>query len=147
LKGLKPMTKTYVLDTNVLLHNPEAEFAFEEHEVVIPFSVIEELDNQKKRQDEIGRNARMVSRILDGLRSSGVLEIPAEDHFPCGPRKTWWQSHDAGLGCGRHGEAARDALAKLIAQLDEKIGERIDRFQHAGPPCYSIIILCSRVIE
>ena len=76
------MTKTYVLDTNVLLHNPEALFSFQENQVVIPFAVIEEIDNQKKRQDEIGRNARTASRILDGMRSSGRLELPrnAERH-------------------------------------------------------------------
>jgi PhoH-like ATPase len=67
------MTKTYVLDTNVLLHNPEALFSFQENQVVIPFAVVEEIDNQKKRQDEIGRNARTASRILDEMRSSGRL--------------------------------------------------------------------------
>jgi PhoH-like ATPase len=67
------MKKLYVLDTNVLLHNPEALFAFEDNEIVIPLSVIEEIDNQKRRQDEIGRNARMVSQLLDGLRGSGRL--------------------------------------------------------------------------
>lgn len=67
------MKKLYVLDTNVLLHNPEALFAFEDNEIVIPFSVIEEIDNQKRRQDEIGRNARMVSQLLDGLRGLGRL--------------------------------------------------------------------------
>jgi len=65
--------KTYVLDTNVLLHNPQAVFAFEDNEVVIPFAVIEEIDNQKRRQDEIGRNARMISRQLDDLRTQGQL--------------------------------------------------------------------------
>jgi PhoH-like ATPase len=67
------MPKTYILDTNVLLHEPYALMAFEENEVVIPLAVVEEIDDQKKRQDEIGRNARTVSRILDGLRSSGSL--------------------------------------------------------------------------
>lgn len=67
------MTKTYVLDTNVLLHNPNAPFAFQENDVVIPFAVIEEIDNQKKRQDEIGRNARRVSQALDTLRAVGHL--------------------------------------------------------------------------
>lgn len=67
------MAKTYVLDTNVLLHNPQAIFAFEDNEVVIPFAVIEEIDNQKRRQDEIGRNARMISRQLDELRTEGPL--------------------------------------------------------------------------
>jgi PhoH-like ATPase len=67
------MPKTYVLDTNVLLHDPRALFVFEEHRVVIPLAVIEEIDNQKKRQDEVGRNARSVSRILDALRVNGPL--------------------------------------------------------------------------
>ncbi|MGC1403705.1 MAG: PIN domain-containing protein, partial [Thermodesulfobacteriota bacterium] len=67
------MKKTYVLDTNVLLFNPEAIFAFEDNEVVIPLAVIEEIDNQKKRQDEIGRNARVFSKQLDGLRIQGRL--------------------------------------------------------------------------
>jgi PhoH-like ATPase len=67
------MAKIYVLDTNVLLHNPEAIFDFEEHEVVIPFVVITELDEQKKRQDEIGRNARRVNKYLDDLRKNGKL--------------------------------------------------------------------------
>lgn len=67
------MPKTYVLDTNVLLHDPRALFVFEEHRVVIPLAVIEEIDHQKRRQDEIGRNARSVSRILDALRAEGPL--------------------------------------------------------------------------
>jgi PhoH-like ATPase len=67
------VAKTYVLDTNVLLHDPAALFAFEDNRVVIPFAVIEEIDNQKKRQDEIGRNARIISQQLDDLRAAGRL--------------------------------------------------------------------------
>ena len=67
------MVKTYVLDTNVLLHDPKSLFAFQENDVVIPLAVVEEIDNQKKRQDEIGRNARSVSRMLDELRILGKL--------------------------------------------------------------------------
>ncbi len=55
------MPNLYVLDTNVLLHDPNALFAFQENEVILPLAVVEEIDNQKKRQDEIGRNARVVS--------------------------------------------------------------------------------------
>jgi PhoH-like ATPase len=69
----KKMTKTFVFDTNVLLHNPGVIYAFEENEIVIPFAVIEEIDNQKKRQDEVGRNAREASRMLDELRIKGTL--------------------------------------------------------------------------
>jgi len=67
------MPKTYVLDTNILLHTPQAIFVFEDNPVVIPLAVIEEIDDQKRRQDEIGRNAREVSRLLDELRIQGDL--------------------------------------------------------------------------
>ncbi|MHB8510429.1 MAG: PhoH family protein, partial [Candidatus Dormibacteria bacterium] len=66
-------SKTYVLDTNVLLHDPEALSAFEENDIVIPLVVIEEIDSQKKRQDEIGRSARRVAHRLDDMRRSGKL--------------------------------------------------------------------------
>lgn len=65
--------KTMVLDTNVLLHDPEAMFAFGKNEVVIPFIVLCEIDEQKKRQDEIGRNARKVNKNLDEIRTQGNL--------------------------------------------------------------------------
>jgi PhoH-like ATPase len=67
------MPKIYVLDTNVLLHNPLALYAFQENEVVIPFAVIEEIDNCKKGQDELGKHARIISRELDKLRHKGHL--------------------------------------------------------------------------
>ncbi len=65
--------KHFVLDTNVLLHNPNSIFKFAEHEVVIPLTVIEELDTFKKNNDETGRNARQTIRALDRLREQGAL--------------------------------------------------------------------------
>lgn len=59
--------KTYLLDTNVFLHDSLALFAFEEHDLVIPMIVLEELDKHKDRQDEVGRNAREFSRKLTAL--------------------------------------------------------------------------------
>lgn len=67
------MKKIFVLDTNVLLHDPNAIFAFDEHDVVIPAVVLEEIDTKKRNADELGRNARGVSRLLDGLRETGHL--------------------------------------------------------------------------
>ncbi|MBE6070229.1 MAG: PhoH family protein, partial [Clostridium lundense] len=74
------MKKIFVLDTNVLLHDPGAVFAFDEHDVVIPAVVLEEIDTKKRNADEIGRNARGVSRLLDGLRETGHLHdgVPLE---------------------------------------------------------------------
>lgn len=67
------MTKCYVLDTNVLLHSPNSLFAFNEHLVVIPEVVIEELDRFKKESSERGANSRQVSRIIDKFRLEGNL--------------------------------------------------------------------------
>lgn len=67
------MQKIYVLDTNVLLQDPQAIFTFDEHEVVIPAVVLEEVDSKKRYMDEIGRNARQASRIIDRLRTQGEL--------------------------------------------------------------------------
>jgi PhoH-like ATPase len=65
--------KTFVVDTNVLLHNPNAIFLFADNEVIIPFDVIEELDKFKTNNDDLGRNARTVIRHLDRLREQGNL--------------------------------------------------------------------------
>ncbi len=67
------MKKTFVLDTNVLLHDAEALFRFEDNHIVLPIAIIEELDRFKKQSDSIGRNAREVSRTLDRLRKSGNI--------------------------------------------------------------------------
>ena len=67
------MRKSFVLDTNVLLHNPAALTAFADNEVVIPIQVIEELDQFKKGNDDLARNARTVIRTLDRLRARGRL--------------------------------------------------------------------------
>ena len=65
------MKKVFVLDTNVLLHDPTAMLRFEDNDVVLPITVIEELDRFKKQPDTIGRNARQTSRQLDELRNHG----------------------------------------------------------------------------
>src|SRR6185312_8686181 len=65
--------KHFVLDTNVLLHNPNALFMFKDNEVIIPFDVIEELDRFKGATDDLGRNARTAIRHLDQLRMGGNL--------------------------------------------------------------------------
>ncbi len=65
--------KYFVLDTNVLLHNPNAMFMFDDNRVVIPFTVIEEIDTFKKQNDDVGRNAREAIRHLDRLRDTGKL--------------------------------------------------------------------------
>ncbi|ABB31538.1 PhoH family protein [Geobacter metallireducens RCH3] len=65
--------KNFVLDTNVLLYDPQAIFKFEENNIIIPITVIEEVDRFKKDMNETGRNARQVSRYLDDMRKIGSL--------------------------------------------------------------------------
>ncbi|MBD7936865.1 PhoH family protein [Cytobacillus sp. Sa5YUA1] len=67
------LSKIYVLDTNVLLQDPNSIYSFEDNEVVIPAVVLEEVDSKKRYMDEIGRNARQVSRMIDSMRQSGKL--------------------------------------------------------------------------
>ncbi|HNS09225.1 MAG TPA: PIN domain-containing protein, partial [Candidatus Ozemobacteraceae bacterium] len=92
------MKKTFVVDTNVILHSHQALFSFKEHDVVIPLGVIEELDRFKSINDEKGREARQASRELDNLRNKGNLStgvtlatggtlqimIDSEDEMPYG---------------------------------------------------------------
>jgi PhoH-like ATPase len=75
--------RTYVLDTNVLMHDPAAIFRFEEHDIYLPMVVLEELDHHKKGLSEPARNVRQVSRFLDDLMGGATkaqidagLEIP-----------------------------------------------------------------------
>src|SRR5690349_19191838 len=65
--------KNYILDTNVLLHDPNSILNFADNQVLIPIEVIEEMDRFKRESTELGQNARQVSRMLDGFRSKGHL--------------------------------------------------------------------------
>jgi len=74
------MTKNFVLDTNVLLHDPSALFKFRDNRIIIPITVIEELDRFKKDLNMLGRNARTVSKYIDRMREEGSLAegVPIE---------------------------------------------------------------------
>jgi PhoH-like ATPase len=65
--------KNYIIDTNVLLHDPNSLLSFEDNGVLIPIEVIEEIDRFKREPSELGQNARTVSRMLDGFRGEGSL--------------------------------------------------------------------------
>jgi PhoH-like ATPase len=75
--------KNFILDTNVLLHDPRSIFGFGDNDVVIPIYVIEEIDNFKRDLSSLGRNARQVARYLDEFRAVGKLR----DGVPLGPDK------------------------------------------------------------
>ena len=68
-------SKLFVLDTNVLMHDPMCLFRFEEHDIFLPMIVLEELDGHKKGMTEVARNARQTSRSLDALAGSNGADI------------------------------------------------------------------------
>src|SRR5216683_1703855 len=71
--GGHAMRKNFILDTNVLLHDPRSIYSFEDNNVIIPIYVIEEIDQFKRDLSELGRNARLVARYLDAFRAEGSL--------------------------------------------------------------------------
>ena len=87
-----PACKLFVLDTNVLMHDPTSLFRFEEHDVFVPMMTLEELDNNKKGMSEVARNARQASRTLDGI--VGGFEERIEKGIPL-------EGPSAGLATGR----------------------------------------------
>ena len=87
-----PLTKLFVLDTNVLLHDPTSVYRFEEHDVFLPIMTLEELDDNKKGLSEVSRNARQVTRTLDEIVSSHVDGI--ENGIPLhGPSRKLASGH------------------------------------------------------
>lgn len=72
-----PKTKLFVLDTNVLMHDPTSLYRFEEHDIFVPIMTLEELDNNKKGMSEVARNARQASRMMDEIVSSSPEGIEA----------------------------------------------------------------------
>lgn len=114
--------KTFILDTNVLLHDPESMFAFQDNLVIIPMTVIEELDSFKRLNDERGRSARMVSRQLDALRTKGKISSGVKLK----------NGGTLRIELGNHVElpselitAKADHLILSIAILHQKNGERV----------------------
>lgn len=109
------MKKHYILDTNVLLHDPNAIQQYAQHHVVIPIRVIEEIDHFKRELSERGRSARQVSRMLDAFRSRGKLSdgVPLDRG---GTLQIMFDGHTNGNGNG----TADYQILKLAAELRKR---------------------------
>src|SRR2546429_880572 len=106
--------KNYILDTNVLLHDPNSLLSFEENLVLLPIEVIEEIDRFKRESTELGQNARTVSRTLDALRGAGRLSegVP----LPNGGRlRIIFQKRDSGKN--GHAIFSNDSVDNRILSL------------------------------
>src|SRR3990172_8147303 len=82
----KVIRKTFVIDTNVLVHDPTAIKKFKDNDVVIPLSVLEELDGLKRYSDEVGKNAREVIRYIDSLKTEKQGAFHSGVIIPEGPK-------------------------------------------------------------
>lgn len=82
----KVSRKTFVIDTNVLIHDPSAIQKFQENDVVIPLAVLEELDSLKRHSDEAGKNSREVIRYIDSLKAEKIGDLHTGVIIPEGPK-------------------------------------------------------------
>jgi PhoH-like ATPase len=126
-------TKIFVLDTNVLMHDPSALFKFQEHHVYLPMTVLEELDNAKLGVSEVARNVRQTNRFLDelltlqedlvideGLRLSRY--VVAEEPFKCSGRLFFQtQAHDSKLPISLPGNKNDNSILNTIIALQEEV--------------------------
>ena len=115
--------KTFVLDTNVLLHDPDSIFSFKDNKVVIPMTVIEELDSFKKLNDERGRSARLISRSLDDLRTKGKLSEGVSIKSG-GLLKIEMCHNDVELPCDFSGQKSDNQILSIALGL-KKRGEKV----------------------
>jgi PhoH-like ATPase len=100
---LPAATKLFVLDTNVLMHDPTSLFRFEEHDLYVPMATLEELDNNKQGMSEVARNARQASRYLDEMITR------------------WDQAISEGIALAVHGD--KTATGRLFLQTEAINGE------------------------
>ncbi len=82
----KVSRKTFVIDTNVLIHDPTAIQKFQDNDVVIPLTVLEELDSLKRYSDEAGKNSREVIRYIDSLKAEKMGDLHTGVVIPEGPK-------------------------------------------------------------
>ncbi len=112
--------KNYILDTNVLLHDPNSLLSFADNHVLIPIEVIEEIDRFKRESSDLGQNARSVSRMLDGFRGTGSLSEGVE--LPNGGKLkiAFYKNGHSGNGDGAfHANTVDNRILSLAAGIQK----------------------------
>ncbi|MDR2436512.1 MAG: hypothetical protein LBD17_00325 [Endomicrobium sp.] len=115
--------KTFVLDTNVLLYDPDSICSFKDNRIVIPMTVVEELDSFKKFNEERGRSARLISGKLDALRSKGKLSEGVKTKNGA-VVKIEMNRHDVVLSTGFVEQKSDNQILSIALGLKQK-GERV----------------------
>lgn len=120
------MNKVFVLDTNVILHDPEAIYRFGGNDVVIPITVIEEIDRFKKDMSEVGRNARAIARSLDNLRLKGSLSKGVELETGGSLRvDLWYKRYEESLPEDLLGPRADNRILSVALILRDKLDAEV----------------------
>jgi PhoH-like ATPase len=124
-------SKLFVLDTNVLMHDPMSLFQFEEHDIFLPMIVLEELDGHKKGMTEVARNARQASRMLDALAGAkgadiaGGLKLDTTGHIEAGGCLFFQTKQlDSNLPLGLPQGKADNQILGVVAALREQHAPR-----------------------
>ena len=123
--------KLFVLDTNVLMHDPTCLFRFDEHDIFLPMITLEELDGHKKGMSEVARNVRQVSRDLDGLAADGLrdpkegIPLAKTGHREAGG-KLYFQTTllDVKLPAGLPQGKADNQILGVVMSLREQLPKR-----------------------
>ena len=127
--------KIFILDTNVLMHDPTALFKFQEHHVYLPMTVLEELDNAKLGVSEVARNVRQTNRFIDELmtvQKEVVIEeglqlnhySPAEEPYKCSGRLFFQtEAHDSSLPKSLPGNKNDNSILNTILSLRDQVGD------------------------
>ena len=132
--------KNYILDTNVLLHDPNSLLNFKENSVLLPIEVIEEIDRFKRESTELGRNARTVSRLLDGFRGDGSLSAGVA--LPNGGKLKIALPKNGSNGHGTNGHGANGHGINGFNQdsVDNRILAMAANIQKAQPKNATILV-------
>jgi PhoH-like ATPase len=125
------VTKIFVLDTNVLMHDPSSLYRFEEHDVFLPIMTLEELDNHKKGMSEIARNARQTSRMLDELLAddseameNGISLYEASSKLASGRLFLQTEAISADLPQGLPTSKVDNQILSVVIHLQKKYPKR-----------------------
>jgi PhoH-like ATPase len=118
------MKKNYVLDTNVLLHDPYAIFKFEDNDLILPIYVLEEIDQFKRENTERGRNARSVSRVLDAQRERGGSLANGVKIGDGGSLRVLVPAHRPVLSIALHPDSGDHAILQTAIELRDATPDR-----------------------
>jgi PhoH-like ATPase len=123
------MRKLFILDSNVLLHDPQAIFRFEDNDLIIPIYVIEEIDRFKRDSNERGRNAREIARLIDALREKNGGSLARGIHVGKGGLlSVYVPQRRAELRSALNPQSGDNAILQVALELREANADRLTVF-------------------